>query len=33
MLAIIVKYCITEAYLEPCQTSKMEDFAKLVNGL
>ena len=33
MLAIIVKYCVTEAYSEPCQTSKMEDFAKIVNDL
>ena len=23
----------TEAYLEPCQISKMKSFAKIVNGL
>ena len=23
---------LTEAYSEPCQTSKMERFAKIVNG-
>ena len=33
MLEIIVKYCITEAYSEPCRKSKTEHFAKIVNGL
>ena len=25
-------YAMSEAYLEPCQTSKMEHFAKIING-
>ena len=33
MLAIIVKYCITETYPEPCQTTKLEHFVKIVSGL
>ena len=33
MLAIIVKYCVKDAYSEPRQTSKVEYFANIVNGL
>ena len=27
-----MQYYTSEAYSEPCQTSKMERFAKIVNG-
>ena len=29
----LLNYWISEAYLEPSQTSKMELFAKIVNGV
>ena len=33
MVVLTMKCCNTEAYSEPCQTSKIERFAKVVNGL
>ena len=33
MLVIIVKYCNTRANSEPCQTSKIECFAKIGSSL